>query len=148
RDAQDLLGRSTGALFRTRFARLSRAAHHRRIVTIQNTDAKQVAAQEIQIARELVILELERVCPDDVCASTHPTFAAPELLVSHTEKASAGSAPWARGSVSVPIMSMNSTIDPGQPCTSNKGRAFSCEDRTCRKMHLCAVDLGSELGEL
>jgi hypothetical protein len=50
-----------------------------------------------------------------------------------TWKAPAGSAPWARGSVSGPMMFMNSTIDPGQLWVRSNGSASGSGDRTCRK---------------
>ncbi len=47
--------------------------------------------------------------------------------------ASAGSPPCARGSVSGPMMSKNSRIEPGQPWVTISGRAFGSGERTCRK---------------
>ena len=48
-------------------------------------------------------------------------------------KASAGSPPWAAGSVSGPMTSRNSANEPGQPCSSNSGVASASAERTCRK---------------
>lgn len=47
--------------------------------------------------------------------------------------ASAGSPPWARGSLSGPITSRNSRNDPGQPWASSSGVASTSGERTCRK---------------
>ena len=53
-----------------------------------------------------------------------------------TWKASAGSPPWARGSVRGPISSRNSTTDPGQPWISSSGVASGSGERTWRKWRL------------
>ena len=42
-------------------------------------------------------------------------------------------------------MSRNSTIEPGQPCTSTSGSASGSGDRSVERVHSCAVDLGEEL---
>ena len=47
--------------------------------------------------------------------------------------ASAGSPPWARGSVSGPMRSRYSTTDIGQPCVEISGRASGSGERTWRK---------------
>src|SRR5580704_900569 len=60
-------------------------------------------------------------------------------------KASAGSPPQEAGSVSGPIRSVNSTTEPGQPCSSNSGVASGWAERTCRKCS-CVPDGGTELG--
>ena len=46
-----------------------------------------------------------------------------------TWKASAGSPPWAAGSVSGPITFRNSTTEPGQPWLMSSGRASAWGDR-------------------
>ena len=50
-----------------------------------------------------------------------------------TSKASAGSPPCARGSVSGPITLRNSTGELGQPWVRISGRASGSAERTCRK---------------
>ncbi len=50
-----------------------------------------------------------------------------------TWKASAGSPPCAPGSVSGPMTSRNSAIEPGQPWVSSSGTASGAAERTCRK---------------
>src|SRR5215204_3785986 len=50
-----------------------------------------------------------------------------------TWKASAGSPPWARGSVSGPMMLRNSTTELGYPWLIISGSAPGSGDRTCRK---------------
>ena len=50
-----------------------------------------------------------------------------------TWNASDGSSPCAAGSVSGPMMSANSTNDPGQPWDSSSGMASGCGERTCKK---------------
>ena len=47
--------------------------------------------------------------------------------------ASVASAPCARGSESGSITSMNSTIEPGQPCVTTSGSASGSGERTWRK---------------
>lgn len=55
------------------------------------------------------------------------------MLGSTTWKASAGSPPWAAGSVNGPTMSRNSTIDPGHPCVTISGVASGSGERMCAK---------------
>jgi hypothetical protein len=50
-----------------------------------------------------------------------------------TWNASAGSPPCARGSVSGPRTSTNSSTEPGHPCVSTRGKASGSGERTCRK---------------
>ncbi|SUB10926.1 Uncharacterised protein [Nocardia brasiliensis] len=50
-----------------------------------------------------------------------------------TWKASAGSPPCARGSVSGPSTARNSSTDPGHPWVSTSGNASGSGERTCRK---------------
>jgi hypothetical protein len=54
-----------------------------------------------------------------------------------TWKASAGSPPWARGSVSGPMMSRNSTMEPGHPWVMISGVASGSGERMCRKWMCC-----------
>lgn len=41
--------------------------------------------------------------------------------------------PYAVGSVSGPMIFSCSMTEPGQPCETSSGRAFSCFERTCTK---------------
>jgi len=52
-------------------------------------------------------------------------------------KASAGSPPCERGSVSGPITSRNSTTEPGQPWLRISGKAPGSGERTCKKWTFC-----------
>ncbi len=52
-------------------------------------------------------------------------------------KASAGSRPWLRGSVSGPMTSRNSTKLEGQPWISMSGVAPGLAERMCRKWIVC-----------
>ena len=61
-------------------------------------------------------------------------------------KASAGSPPWARGSLSGPMRSMNSTIEPGQPWISMSGVASALGRAHVQEMDGLPVDGGGELG--
>ena len=45
--------------------------------------------------------------------------------------------PKAAGSVSGPMMFMNSTTEPGQPCVMISGRASGEAERTCKKCTRC-----------
>jgi hypothetical protein len=47
--------------------------------------------------------------------------------------ASSAAPPNAAGSVSGPMMSQNSTTEPGQPCVMISGSASGEAERTCRK---------------
>ena len=51
--------------------------------------------------------------------------------------ASSGEPPKAAGSVSGPMISMNSTTEPGQPCVTIKGKAPEDAERMCKKWIRC-----------
>ena len=53
-----------------------------------------------------------------------------------TSKASSALPPWATGSVSGPITSRNSTIEPGQPWMRSSGVAFFSADLTWMKWNV------------
>ncbi len=55
------------------------------------------------------------------------------MLGSTRWNASAGSPPYARGSVSGPATRVNSAIDPGQPCVMISGVASGSGERMCAK---------------
>ncbi len=54
-----------------------------------------------------------------------------------TWNATAGSFPYARGSVSGPMIARNSATEPGHPCVRISGTAPGSGDRTCRKWMFC-----------
>ena len=61
--------------------------------------------------------------------------------------ASSAAPPCAVGSVSGPATSSISITEPGQPCVTISGSAFSCRDLTWMKWISKPVDLGHELRE-
>jgi hypothetical protein len=66
-----------------------------------------------------------------------------------TSNASSALPPCAVGSVSGPMTSSISTIEPGQPCVMITGRAFACSERTWMKWtstpSISVVNCGSAL---
>ena len=62
-----------------------------------------------------------------------PDSPKPGMLGTTTWKASAGSPPWAAGSVNGPTTSRNSTIEPGQPWVMISGVASGSGERMWAK---------------
>ena len=98
------------------------------------THQRVLRAQQLLESTGLPVEEVARRCGFSSAAAENANPGSEGITRS---KATAGSRPCARGSVSGPMTSRYSATEPGQPCVRISGTAPGSGDLTCRKWMSC-----------